>query len=92
MADSQMQSSISAVHRGLLISEVFRVIAAWLCTSDSKQTLVSLGLTCRTMEEASMAVLWETLAGPMPLLRLFPADAWSEAPDPQSEIVKFVRP
>ncbi|EIW55795.1 uncharacterized protein TRAVEDRAFT_66087 [Trametes versicolor FP-101664 SS1] len=78
-----MQPSVSAVHRGLLISEVFRVIAAWLCTSDSKKTLVSLGMTCRTMEEASMAMLWETLSGPMPLLHLLPANVWSEVPDPK---------
>ncbi|KAH9846394.1 hypothetical protein C2E23DRAFT_890904 [Lenzites betulinus] len=73
-------SPTSAVHRSLVIDEIFQYIANSLCASVNKRTLATLARTCKTFHEASLPALWEYQESLVPLLRLLPADTWIEVP------------
>lgn len=58
------------MYRCLQVAEVAQIIADDI---DSKSTLLSMGLTCRTLFDPAMNTLWRTLRRPRDIVRVLPA-------------------
>lgn len=71
------------MHPALLVSELLTIIFRHLqslesCSLDSpKRSLTSCAVTCRAWKEPALRIIWEQLDSLLPLMRLFPTDAFS---------------
>ena len=66
----------STPHRIFKISELTRLIAAYLILIDPKG-VVSLACTCRCLEEPALGTLWETQRSLCTPLRVLPEETWN---------------
>ncbi|KAL0946121.1 hypothetical protein HGRIS_012386 [Hohenbuehelia grisea] len=69
------------MHSCLSVDEIFRNIVDQIPVTDGQCTLASLAQTCRAFKDPSLARLWSQLSTILPLLKLFPEDAWEIADD-----------
>lgn len=72
------------MHRALLVSELLTIIFRHLeeldlrtLTPSSKAGLARCARTCRAWKGPALRIVWETLDSPLPLMKLFPLDAFS---------------
>ena len=64
------------MRRCLSIAEVFYLITQSLYQDRAMHTLASLAATCTGFHDAAENALWKKLRSLLPLLKLFPSDAW----------------
>lgn len=72
------------MHECLGISEILRLIfeAAYNDNPhcESRDTLLSLAITCRAFQDVALDIIWHTQDTLVPLIKCMPADLWAETP------------
>ena len=66
------------MHTCLCVDEVVRLIAHELVASEGKATSVALACCCKTLEDPTLDVLWQTQEQLLPLLKSLPGGVWDD--------------
>ena len=69
---------LGPMHACLNVDEILRLIVCELIESEAKASAAALACCRKSFEDPVLDVLWEAQDGPLPLLKSFPADVWSE--------------
>jgi hypothetical protein len=64
------------MHETFLVDEIARRIAGQLFDRDDKFSSLSLSLTCRTLSDPVLDVLWKWQTDLVTLFKVFPPDVW----------------
>jgi hypothetical protein len=73
------------MHGALLVSELLSIIFYYVSELDlrtlaptSKTTVARCARTCKAWKEPALRVIWESLDSLLPLMKLFPIDAFTD--------------
>jgi hypothetical protein len=76
----------TTMHRALLVSELIGIIFQYLGELDlrslspnPKRSWAACARTCRAWHEPALNLIWESLDSLLPLLKLFPREAFAES-------------
>ena len=73
------------MHTALLVSEILTIIFRYVLDIDHRQllppkrSLAHACRVCRAWRDPALAVIWHTIDSLLPLMRLFPRDAFNQS-------------
>jgi len=76
LATVRPQMAASACPRVLFLPELLEHIAEMLRIEDQQESVLNLALTCKTMRNSPLSVLWKKMYGLHDLLKTLPPDCW----------------
>lgn len=64
------------IHRSLFIDELIRHVINYLMAENAKRSVAHLGMTCKSLLEPCLDVMWNKIDSLNPLMSTFPAEVW----------------